>query len=276
MLTIGNDRFWTKNLLKQQLSNLGLHKNDDVMVHASIRNLGTCINGPDDVIAAILETIGSSGTLLSYVNWNQNYEDAVDENGYLSEKIKVDITPFDAKFSRASSDHGILAEFIRTYPGSLRSGNPGASVSAIGKRAKWYTDNHSLQYGYGDNSPFAKLVEQKGKILMLGAPYDTMSLLHHAEHLANIPNKKIRHMPVPFLKDGSVIWEMIEEFDTVAPVSQNLPEGYFATIVTDFISAYPEIIGLSVVGNAKALLVPAAEILPFAVHWIESYSGSYS
>ncbi|MGV7961176.1 aminoglycoside 3-N-acetyltransferase [Photorhabdus tasmaniensis] len=273
MLIIGNDKYWTKSLLRQQLSKLGLQKNDDVMLHASMRSLGACINGPDDVITAILETIGSNGTLLSYVNWNQNYEDAVDANGYLSEKIKIDINPFDPKFSRASPDHGILAEFIRTYPGSLRSGNPGASVSAIGKRAKWYTDNHSLQYGYGDNSPFAKLVKQKGKILMLGAPYDTMSLLHHAEHLADILNKKIRYMPVPFLKDGLIIWEMIEEFDTLTPVSQNLLEGYFSTIVADFISAYPDIIGLSVVGKAKTLLVPAAEILPFAVHWIESNSA---
>ncbi len=82
---------------------------------------------------------------------------------------------------------GILAEFIRTTPGARRSGNPGASVAAIGAQAEWLTADHPLDYGYGPGSPLAKLVEAGGKVLMAGAPPDTMTLLHHAEHLARIP-----------------------------------------------------------------------------------------
>ena len=35
--------------------------------------------------------------------------------------------------------NGIIAEFVRTMPGARRSGNPGASVAAIGKLADWIT-----------------------------------------------------------------------------------------------------------------------------------------
>jgi aminoglycoside 3-N-acetyltransferase len=41
-------------------------------------------------------------------------------------------------------------------------------------------------------------VAARGKVLMVGAPPDTMTLLHHAEHLARIPGKRIRRYEVPF------------------------------------------------------------------------------
>jgi aminoglycoside 3-N-acetyltransferase len=60
------------------------------------------------------------------------------------------------------------------------------------------TADHPLDYGYGEAWPLAKLVAARGKVLMVGAPPDTMTLLHHAEHLARIPGKRIRRYEVPF------------------------------------------------------------------------------
>ncbi len=111
---------------------------------------------------------------------------------------------FDPAASRAVRDNGILAEFIRTTPGARRSGNPGASVAAIGARADWLTADHPLDYGYGPGSPLAKLMEAGGKVLMAGAPPDTMTLLHHAEHLARIPGKRVRRYEVPLVTADGV------------------------------------------------------------------------
>ena len=58
---------------------------------------------------------------------------------------------------------------LRTTPGARRSGNPGASMAALGGRAEWFTADHALDYGYGPQSPLGKLVEADGKTLMLGA-----------------------------------------------------------------------------------------------------------
>ena len=43
----------------------------------------------------------------------------------------------------------------------------------------------------------SKLVEAGGKVAMIGAPWDTLTLLHHAEHLARLPGKRVRRYEVP-------------------------------------------------------------------------------
>jgi hypothetical protein len=63
-----------------------------------------------------------------------------------------------------------------------------------------------------------KLVEAGGTVLMVGAPLDTVTLLHHAEHLAYIPNKRLRRYEVPLAAPVGVEGRMIKEFDTSVPV----------------------------------------------------------
>ena len=267
MLTLANQRFWTRRLLRSHLQAIGLAAGDAVMVHAALRSVGPMINGPDTLIDAILDVVGPDGTLLSYVDWNPQYEDAVDQEGRVPEALKPDIPPFDSERSRASRSYGAFAEFVRTTPGALRSGNPGASCAAIGGKSAWFTANHPFDYGYGEGSPFARLVESEGKILMAGAPFDTMSILHHAEHLAQIPGKHTRRIEVPLLISNKTEWRMIEEFDTADPVVDGLDENYFATIVREFLTDGRGSVGA--IGSASSILVPAAEIVAFATQWLE-------
>jgi aminoglycoside 3-N-acetyltransferase len=241
------------------------------MVHAGLRGIGPLVNGPDTLIDALLDVLGPDGTLLCYVNWEQQYEDALDEQGRLPDSLKPAIPPFDPDRSRASRDHGAFAEFVRTTPSAERSKNPGASVVAIGGQAKWFTADHPLDYGYGPGSPFAKLVAASGKILMIGAPLDTISLLHHAEHLAQIPGKHIRWMEVPLLLNGQVVWRMIEEFDTVDPVIDGLDTDYFGSIADAFLATEQGQWGL--IGNAPSAIFPAAGLVDFAVRWLEARCG---
>ncbi|WP_338875905.1 aminoglycoside 3-N-acetyltransferase [Spirosoma sp. SC4-14] len=271
MLTVGDNLYWTRRLLGEHLRRLGLRAGDAVMVHAGLRAVGPMLNGPDTLIDAIRDVIGNQGTLLCYVNWEQQYEDALNELGQIPAVLKPDIAPFNTFSSRASRDHGVFAEFVRTTPGALRSQNPGASVAAIGRLAKWFTTDHPFDYGYGPGSPFEKLVLTDGKILMIGAPLDTMSILHHAEHLAQIPGKRIRHMEVPLQLDGEVCWRMIEEFDTADPVVDGLDADYFKTIVEDFLNTESGLIGR--VGGASAVIVSAKAIVQFAVRWLEQRFG---
>ncbi|AQG80841.1 aminoglycoside 3-N-acetyltransferase [Spirosoma montaniterrae] len=270
-LPVGDTAYWTRYALGKHLQQIGLQPGDAVMVHAGLRAIGPMLNGPDTLIDALLDTVGPTGTLLCYVNWEQQYEDALDEEGRIPDALKPHIPPFDPARSRASRDHGAFAEFVRTTPGAQRSGNPGASVAAIGGRANWFTANHPLDYGYGPNSPFARLVSAAGNVLMIGCPLDTMSLLHHAEHLAQIPGKHSCRMEVPLLLSGQTLWRMIEEFDTAEPVVDGLEPDYFGTIVDEFLVAGNGRRGQ--VGNAPAVLVPAADMVAFAVDWLEQRFG---
>ncbi|RIV25313.1 aminoglycoside 3-N-acetyltransferase [Fibrisoma montanum] len=267
MLIVGDSPYWTRRLLSKHLQVLGLQPGDAVMVHAALRSAGPILGGPDTLIGALLDVLGPEGTLLCYVNWEQQYEDAIDETGRLPETLKADIPPFDPAASRASRDHGAFAEFVRTTPGAYRSRNPGASVAAIGARAAWFTADHPLDYGYGPGSPFDKLVVANGKVLMVGAPLDTISLLHHSEHLAQLPNKRIRRMEVPLRFGNHVEWRMIEEFDTVDPVVNELADDYFGTIVEEFLLTKGGQQGM--IGSASSVLLSAPAVVSFAVQWLE-------
>ncbi|MET4691140.1 aminoglycoside 3-N-acetyltransferase [Sinorhizobium fredii] len=260
--------FHTRASLSKDLDSLGICAGDTVMVHAAMRRVGRLLNGPDVLIDALRDAIGPAGTIVAYTDWNGAYDELLDENGRVPPEWRAHIAPFDPAASRAARDNGVLAEFIRTTPGARRSGNPGASIAAIGARADWLTADHPLDFGYGERAPLGRLVEAGGKVLMVGAPLDTMTLLHHAEHLARIPNKRLRRYEVPFATSAGVVWRMLEEFDTADPVVPGLADDYFDQIVREFLGIGRGTQGL--VGEAQSVLVDAAPICTFALGWLES------
>ena len=231
-----------------------------MLVHAALRKVGPVVGGADSVLWALRTAVGPWGTILAYTDWDgqddvENYPEQRDQ-----------VQPFDPLTSRSIRNNGWFPEMLRTTPGALRSGNPGASVAAIGGKAEWFTADHALDYGYGPQSPLGKLVEAGGKTLMLGAPLDTMTLLHHAEHLAQSMPKIVRRYETPMFINGAPQWRIIEEFDTSdAPAGQ--PDDYFATIVKDFLATGKGKRGP--VGAAPSVLVKASEIVPFAVNWMQ-------
>jgi aminoglycoside 3-N-acetyltransferase len=259
---------WTRSALAEQFSSLGLSHGDAVLVHAGLRSVGPILGGPDTLIAAIGDVIGPSGTVLGYCDWNYDDRDLPDAT------LRTEVPAFDPERSRATRDNGAFPEMLRTTPGARRSANPGASFAALGGRAEWFTAGHVLDYGYGSQSPLGKLVVSGGKTMLIGAPLDTMTLLHHAEHLADIPGKHIRRYEAPILVDGEIVWRRFEEFDTSNPVVDGLDDDYFADIVEDFLGTGQGRRGL--VGNAPSVLVDAKPMVGFAVDWLEHRFGAAS
>jgi aminoglycoside 3-N-acetyltransferase len=267
-----NVRKWnTRASLRADLERLGLRGGDLVMVHAAMRRVGPILGGPDALIGAILDATAPGGTVVAYTDWDASYEDLCDADGRVPEEWRPHVPPFDPQASRAIRDNGVIAEFVRTWPGAVRSASPGPSIAAIGARAEWLAADHPIEYGYGENSPFAKLVAAGGRVLMAGAPLDTMTLLHHAEHLARIPGKRIKRVEVPFATPRGTEWRWIEEFDTGDPIVDGLDDDYFATVVAGFLQGRRGVQGP--LGSATATLVNAAEIVPFAVEWLERRCG---
>ncbi len=252
----------TRTSLAADLRAIGLEPGDAVLVHAALRQVGRVIGGPDTILSAMLDVVGAEGTVLGYTDWQ------IDDFGRDYLEFREDVPAFDPERSRATRDNGFWPEMLRTTPGALRSGNPGASMAAIGGRAAWFVADHALDYGYGPLSPLGKLVEAKGTVLMLGATLDHMTLLHHAEHLANFPNKRIVRYEAPLLVDGVPTWRWFEEFDTSSS-PDGMAEDYFATIVEAFLATGEGRRG--VVGEAGSVLVPAGEVVDFAIAWMEEH-----
>ena len=249
------------------------------MVHAALRSVGPVVAGADAIIAAIRDALGRDGTLMVYTDWEADIWDLDEDPDDLSlvtmsvpEDRKGDVLAFNPAASRAIRSNGALSELVRTLPGAVRSASPGASCAAIGPRADWLTGDHALDYGYGEQSPFARLVEAGGKVLMLGAPLDTMTLLHHAEHLAQLPGKRRLRIETPLLDpDGTTRWRWIEEFNTGVPIVAGPDEDYFAMVVEAFLATGKGRRGR--VGAAPSVLVPAPEMVAFGVDWLESRFG---
>lgn len=246
---------------------LGVAAGDVVMVHAAIRSVGTVVGGVNTVVCALLEAVGASGTLVAYADW----ESGVSENDWNDPRVADAIPVFDKRTARAARDHGIFAETLRTWPGAVRSDHPDAGIVAVGPHAERLCADHPLQFGYGDDSPFAKLVGLRAKILTLGAPLDTITLLHHAEHVARIPGKRTIHYRRKLLRENVPVWVEIEEFDTSVPVVDGLPDDFFGHIAADCLAEGHGKRGF--VGAADSALFDACGLHRFAVRRLEEWAA---
>jgi aminoglycoside 3-N-acetyltransferase len=254
----------TCSSLKADLASLGVQPGGMLMVHAGLRSLGPITGGVNVLVQALLDTLGPSGTLVAYV----------DVEWFFDSEDEPEVPVFDKRIAHAARDHGILHEVIRTWPGALRSDHPDAGVVAIGACAEWITSPHPFQYGYGEGTPLARVVEAQGSVLMLGAPLDAITLLHHAEHKARIAGKRIRRyrrlMPSPMGPQ----WISFEEFDTVHPCHDALPEDCFERIARAYLAAGRGAAGR--VANAASYLFNGPDLVAFGIEWIERHVHTHS
>ncbi len=263
----------TRSQLARDLRALGLAPGQVVMLHASVRAIGWVVGGPDVVLHAIRDVLGPSGTLMMYVGWEDCPYHVAERSADRQRAYREEMPAFDPATSRANRrGMGILAEYLRTTPGARRSAHPEASIAAVGPLAEWLTAPHPLQYGHGPGTPLARLCESEGQVLLLGAPLNTITLLHHAEHLADVPDKRVARYALPVLRDGERVWVEIEEFDTSRGI-RDWPGGdYFAEIAREFLARGGGRRGR--VGAATAYLFPAAPLVAFAVRWMERAFGA--
>lgn len=230
------------------------------MPHGSLRAIGPVVGGVNTVVQSLLDAVGPEGTVAVYVDFEPFFTE--DDN---PEQIPV----FDKRTAHAARDHGVLHETLRNWPGALRSDHPDAGVAAVGAEAEAIVRDHPFQFGYGPGTPFERIVDGGGQVLMLGAPLDTITLLHYAEHVARIPDKRVhryrRKMPFP---EGPR-WVAFEEFDTSDPVHDALPLNCFEQIAQAYLAAGGGSSGRY--GDAPAYLFPGKELVRFAVEWLEGF-----
>ena len=242
---------------------LGVRPGDLLMVHSSVRSVGYIVGGVNVLAQTLFDAVGPDGTVSAYIDVELCYEEDDDP---------ADIPVFDKRVAKAARDHGILHETLRTWPGTLRSEHPDAGVIANGRLAAWMTAEHPLQYGYGEGSPYQKIVDSGGKVLMIGAPLDTITLLHHAEHLANIPEKRVRRYRRLLPSEHGPLWVDFEEFDTCDPVAPYLPDDVFARIAQDYLLGGNGHEGR--IGQAMSYLFDGADLVRFGVTWLERYAAT--
>jgi aminoglycoside 3-N-acetyltransferase len=261
----------TRSRLVSDLRSLGVEEGQTVLLHASVRAVGWVVGGPDMVLQALLEVLGPQGTLMMLVGWEDGTYEMAEWPEEKRRAYLEECPPFDPLRSRAYRKWSILTEYLRTWPGACRSRHPDCSFAAVGRLAQWITADHPLQYGHGPGSPLARLCQANGQVLLLGAPFNSLTLLHYAECVARVPGKRVVRYRAPVLQEGCRAWIDIEEYDTCGLIGQWEGDGYFDLIPQE---ALAQGIGrISRVGRAPSYLFDAARLHAFAVDWLEKHLG---
>tara|TARA_B110000037_G_scaffold217813_1_gene279601 strand:+ start:285 stop:1082 length:798 start_codon:yes stop_codon:yes gene_type:complete len=195
-----------KEDLLQLFCQLGLNITDDVMVHSSMRSLGYVVNGAVDVIDALITVVGlDEGTILMPAHTGQ----LSDPSGWSSpplEKesiaiVKEKMNPLDLKLTPVRG-RGVIAQSFLSYAGVKRSDHPLNSVSALGKRASFYTSSHSFDEPEGLDSPIGRLYENNGKVLGIGVGVPRFTAIHLAEYIADVAYLKVDNPSVLFKREN--------------------------------------------------------------------------
>ncbi len=262
----------TRSRLAADLRRVGVRAGAIAMVHTRMSAIGWVVGAGETVVRALLDALSPGGTLMAPASWEDLRHRASDwpqehRNAYIAEP-----PVFDVDTAEVARYNGRIPERVRTWPGAQRSAHPEAGVVAVGPRADWLTDAHPRDDAFGPDSPFARLVEAGGQVLLLGAPLKTTTLLHHAEAIAAVPDKRRVTFSIPVAEPGGVAQRTFTDIETSDPGALpyedlGLDEDAFAVIARAALAAG---IGLrGHVGQAESHLFPAAELTAFAVAWME-------
>ena len=207
----------SKEDLVNLFKDLGINISDDVMVHCSLKSLGNVINGPLDVIDALLEVVDiNKGTILMPAHSGQITDPRDWKNPPLSKKdvdvVRAKMKPFDKDIT-PSRGRGIVAQTFLSYKNVNRSNHPLNSVSALGKKADLYTTYHDFDEPEGISSPIGRLYSNNGKVLGIGVGVNSFTAIHLAEYIAEVNYLKNNNPSVLFeRKNGKNLFRKIKRY----------------------------------------------------------------
>jgi aminoglycoside N3'-acetyltransferase len=261
--------------LQGDLAALGLRAGDVAMIHASLRKTGLARadigeGGADLILDALDAAVGPDGTLLMVLGSDYPM-DWVNEHPPEARAALLAGSPaFDHGNAPVLPEVGWLAEAFRRRPGTLVSANPSGRFGARGARAAELVAGQPWDDYYGPGSPLETLCRWGGKILRLGAGPDTVTALHHAEYLADLPEKRrTRWDYVVAGADGTPAHVWIHCLDDLNGIVAWEGEDYFALILKAYLALGRHCGGL--VGKAQSELIDAADLVAFGARWMEEY-----
>ncbi|MEP7225105.1 MAG: AAC(3) family N-acetyltransferase [Actinomycetota bacterium] len=178
---------------------LEVGKGDVLLVHSSVSNLyrgasrkpavpvGTPLDYARSILNLLLDLVGDEGTLLMPT-------DSV--KGYFDFSHRGEVFDYETMPSR----RGLVTELFRQLPHTVRSVNPNYNLTARGPLARELIEGHSLsEYTMDVNSPWYKLNDVGGKVMLLGLDFEINSTIHLCEYLypEEYPRPLYYDKPIP-------------------------------------------------------------------------------
>jgi aminoglycoside 3-N-acetyltransferase len=244
--------------IADDLRTLGLTAGDTVCVHIKMSAIGLVIGGPQAIVEALIATVSPGGTVMMPA-FSGDHSDPAEWRHPPAptdqfEKIRDQMPAYD-RACTPTRGLGQVAEYFRTYPGVLRSPHPQSSFSALGPQAETLTARHPFDNRFGPESPLGRLMDLDGKVLLLGAPHDTVSLFHLTQHLVGAFPEIEKAAPI--IERGERRWVRYRDID--------YPFDWFVAGVASLIAK--SIAATGQVSTAASVLFPAAGAVAHLVKW---------
>ncbi len=252
----------TQRTLVHDLLHIGLERGMIVLVHSSLSALGWVCGGPVAVILALEEVIGPEGTLIMPTHSGDLSDPAHWENPPVPESwwqpIREETPAFDPDLTPTRM-MGTVPETFRKQNGVLRSLHPVVSFSAWGKHKQFFTADHPLEYGMGEEGPLGKLYRKDGRVLLLGVNHQNNTSVHLAEYRSNYPGKIVETTYAPIVKDGKRVWQEYSDINNNAEDFPMIGEEFNKT------GKCSE----GQVGDSTSSFMKQRDIVDFAKEWME-------
>ncbi len=160
--------------LARGFADAGIERGDCILVHSSLSSLGWVEGGADGVTEALIAAVGPDGTVL-FPTLTGSPNDS-----------PASPPVFDVRTTPCWT--GAIPEAARNRPDAVRSLHPTHSVAAIGKLARWFASGHGLvRTPCGFGSPYDKLADVGGKIVLVGVTQSVNTSFHMAEEIVDVP-----------------------------------------------------------------------------------------
>lgn len=212
---------YTKSDLKRQLQDMGLSGEERILVHSSMKSMGSVEGGADTVVDAFMEYFGEKGLFITPAHtWKQ-----------MSEEYNV----FDPACEPACV--GIIPNVFLKKQGVVRSLHPTHSVAAFGKAAKEYVSGEEqattpcMPGGCLD-----RLRMCGGKILLLGVTHARNTFIHGVEEVFDVPERFTEEpvlfyvkMPDGTLKETKMYRHYNAKMAHISEAFDKMMDGYFET-----------------------------------------------
>jgi aminoglycoside 3-N-acetyltransferase len=158
--------------LAASFAEVGVRRGGALLVHSSLSSLGMVHGGEHVVIDALLEAVGPDGLLIMPTHtWSTVHA----AQPVFHERLTPSVT-------------GRITETFRHRPSAVRSRHPTHSVAALGAGAAQFCAGHELwSTPCSRSSPYGRLVEAGGHVLMIGVGLESFTLMHGIEEWAEVP-----------------------------------------------------------------------------------------
>jgi len=155
-------------------SKVGIIKGDTLLIHNSLLSFGIPIDGkiseiPLQFFQDLTNVIGSQGTI-AVPTFNFDFCKGLAFN----------------RQETPSKNMGVFSEFVRKLPIAQRSHHPMQSIAVVGRQSGYIIENDT-ESAFSPEGPFDRLKELEGKILLLGADFNSVSMIHLIEEKYNVP-----------------------------------------------------------------------------------------